>query len=114
VALRAVLVRCWRRRLHDGADGRPARLPGQGAGRRQRGSRHLLQGRAAQAPDRWEYLAAQRVGTGGVPGPAAKGPAPVWKVKRSPTGVITSLEKRIEYASHYSSTIIPMEGGYLR
>jgi len=38
----------------------------------------------------------------------------VWKVKRSPTGVITSLEKRIEYASHYSSTIIPMEGGYLR
>jgi hypothetical protein len=31
----------------------------------------------------------------------AKAPATVWKVKRSPNGVIINLEKKREYVNHY-------------
>jgi hypothetical protein len=37
---------------------------------------------------------------------AAKAPASVWKVNRSPGGAITSLEKKTEYVYHYSFHIM--------
>jgi hypothetical protein len=60
-----------------------------------------------------EYLATHQVGTGVFLVLAAKAPAPVWKVNRSPAGVITSLEKRVEYVNHYSFHIMDPDWGHV-
>jgi len=44
---------------------------------------------------------------------AAKAPAPLWKVKRSASGVIANLEKRIEYVNHYSFHIMDPTWGHV-
>ena len=44
---------------------------------------------------------------------AAKAPATVWKVKRSPRGNITSIEKKTEYVYHYSFHIMDPEWGHV-
>jgi hypothetical protein len=44
---------------------------------------------------------------------AAKAPATVWKVKRSPRGRITSIEKKTEYVYHYSFHIMDPEWGHV-
>jgi hypothetical protein len=44
---------------------------------------------------------------------AAKAPATVWKVKRSPRGNITSIEKKTEYVYHYSFHIMDREWGHV-
>ena len=117
--------RCWWRRLHGGGDD-------------QLDDTHLMRmaGRFARRVKAWgaasgvpviyckagqrkhriaeEYLAAHDVtGPGVFLVLAAKAPAPVWKVKRSPAGVITSLEKRAEYVNHYSFHIIDPDWGHV-
>jgi hypothetical protein len=44
---------------------------------------------------------------------AAKAPASVWKVNRSPRGAITSLEKKTEYVYHYSFHIMDPAWGHM-
>jgi hypothetical protein len=44
---------------------------------------------------------------------AAKAPATVWKVKRSPRGRITSIEKKAEYVYHYSFHIMDPQWGHV-
>jgi hypothetical protein len=44
---------------------------------------------------------------------AAKAPARVWKVNRSPGGAITSLEKKTEYVYHYSFHIMDPAWGHM-
>ena len=53
-----------------------------------------------------EYLATHEVGIGVFLVLAAKAPATVWKVKRSPAGRIVNIERRSEYVNHYSFHII--------
>jgi len=65
---------------------RAATPPGQGAGRPQRGSGHLLQGRAAQAPGRRGVPGQPPGGHGVFLVLGAKAPAPVRKVTGSPAG----------------------------
>jgi hypothetical protein len=60
-----------------------------------------------------EYLATHEVGTGVFLVLAAKAPAPVWKVKRSPAGRIVNIERRSEYVNHYSFHIIDPEWGHV-
>ena len=61
-----------------------------------------------------EYLATHEVGTGVFLVLAAKAPAPVWKVKRSPkTGAIVNIERRREYVNHYSFHLIDPEWGHV-
>jgi hypothetical protein len=43
----------------------------------------------------------------------AKAPATVWKVKRSPKGIITNLEKRTGYVHHYSFHIMDRDWGHM-
>jgi hypothetical protein len=116
--------RCWWRRLHDGSDD-------------QLDDTHLMRmaGRFARRIKAWgaasgvpviyckagqrkhriagEYLATHEVGTGVFLVLAAKAPAPVWKVKRSPAGHITSLERRAEYVNHYSFHIMDPDWGHV-
>jgi hypothetical protein len=42
----------------------------------------------------------------------AKAPAPVWKVRRSASGVITNLEKKTQYVSHYSFHVMDPQWGH--
>jgi hypothetical protein len=59
-----------------------------------------------------KYLADHRVtGPGVFLVLVAKAPAMVWKVKRSPKGNISNLEKRLEYVNHYSFTSWTRSGG---
>jgi hypothetical protein len=44
---------------------------------------------------------------------AAKAPANVWKVKRSPRGAITNIERKTEYVYHYSFHIMDPAWGHL-
>ena len=44
---------------------------------------------------------------------AAKPPAPVWKVKRSPAGRIVNIERRSEYVNHYSFHIMDPIWGHV-
>jgi hypothetical protein len=61
-----------------------------------------------------EYLATHEVGTGVFLVLAAKAPAPVWKVKRSPnTGRIVNIERRSEYVNHYSFHIMDPTWGHV-
>jgi len=61
-----------------------------------------------------EYLATHEVATGVFLVLAAKAPAPVWKVQRSPTtGTIVNLEKRIEHVNHYSFHIMDPVWGHV-
>src|SRR5207247_1000868 len=53
-----------------------------------------------------EYLEAHSPGVGVFLILAAKAPASVWKVNRSPGGAITSLEKKTQYVYHYSFHIL--------
>jgi hypothetical protein len=115
--------RCWWRRLHGSDD--------------QLDDTHLMRmaGRFARRVKAWaaangvpvifckagerkhliaeEYLAAHAVTTGVFLVLAAKAPAAVWKVKRSPRGAITNLEKKREHVYHYSFHIMDPAFGHL-
>jgi hypothetical protein len=115
--------RCWWRRLHGGDE----RLD----------NTHLMRmaGRFARRVKAWagangvpviyckagqrkhliaeEYLATHEVGTGVFLILAAKAPAGVWKVNRSPRGAITSIERKTEYVYHYSFHIMDRAWGHL-
>ena len=115
--------RCWWRRLHGSDD--------------QLDDTHLMRmaGRFARRVKAWaaangvpvifckagerkhliaeEYLAAHTVTTGVFLVLAAKAPAAVWKVKRSPRGAITNLEKKREHVYHYSFHIMDPAFGHL-
>ena len=60
-----------------------------------------------------KYLETHVVTTGVFLILAAKAPAAVWKVHRSARGVITNLEKKREYACHYSFHIMDPAFGHL-
>jgi hypothetical protein len=61
-----------------------------------------------------EYLATHEVtGPGVFLVLVAKAPATVWKVKRSANGLITNLETKSEYVSHYSFHIMDPDWGYV-
>jgi len=116
--------RCWWRRLHGGSDAqlddtRLMRMGGRFARRvKAWGAASgvpVIYRKAGQRKHRIaeEYLATHEVGTGVFLVLAAKAPAPVWKVKRSPAGVITSLEKRAEYVNHYSFHIMDPDWGHV-
>src|SRR6201997_492074 len=60
-----------------------------------------------------QYLATHEVGIGLFLVLAAKAPATVWKVKRSPAGRIVNLERRSEYVNHYSFHIIDPVWGHV-
>jgi hypothetical protein len=115
--------RCWWRRLHGSDD--------------QLDDAHLMRmaGRFARRVKAWaaangiplmfctagqrkhliaeEYLETHVVSTGVFLILAAKAPASVWKVHRSPRGVITRLEKKREHACHYSFHIMDPAFGHL-
>jgi hypothetical protein len=118
-------LRCWWRRLHGGSDD-------------QLDDTHLMRmaGRFARRLKAWAaangvpvifctagqrkhqiaeaYLAAHQVtGPGVFLVLAAKAPATVWKVRRSPRGNIVNIEKKTEYACHYSFHIIDPEWGHV-
>jgi hypothetical protein len=117
--------RTWWRRLHGGSDD-------------QLDDTHLMRmaGRFARRVKAWagangvpviyctagqrkhriaeSYLAAHEItGPGVFLVLAAKAPATVWKVKRSPRGRITSLEKKTEYVYHYSFHIMDPDWGHV-
>jgi hypothetical protein len=116
--------RCWWRRLHGGSD-------------EQLDDTHLMRmaGRFARRVKAWaaangvpvifctagqrkhqiaeEYLQTHAVGTGVFLILAAKAPATVWKVHRSPRGAITRLEKKREHVYHYSFHIMDPAFGHL-
>jgi hypothetical protein len=116
--------RCWWRRLHGGSDG-------------ELDNTHLMRfaGRFARRVKAWagangvpviycvagqrkhliagEYLATHEVSTGVFLILAAKAPAAVWKVKRSPRGAITNIERKTEYVYHYSFHIMDPAWGHL-
>jgi hypothetical protein len=116
--------RTWWRRLHDGSD-------------EKLDDAHLMRmaGRFARRVKAWakangvpviyctagerkheiaeQYLADNTVSTGVFLVLAAKAPASVWKVNRSPRGVITSLEKKTEYVYHYSFHIMDPAWGHM-
>lgn len=60
-----------------------------------------------------QHLATHDVGTGVFMVLVAKAKAPVWDVKRSKTGVIVNLEKRISFVNHYSFHIRDPEWGHV-
>jgi hypothetical protein len=60
-----------------------------------------------------EYLAQNTVSTGVFMILVARAPATVWKVRRSPAGVIMNLEKKTEYVNHYSFHIMDPAWGHL-
>jgi len=60
-----------------------------------------------------EYLAEHSVSPGVFLVLVAKAPATVWKVQRSPAGVIRNLEKKTEYVNHYSFHIMDPTWGHL-
>ena len=116
--------RCWWRRLHGGSDD-------------ELDNTHLMRfaGRFARRVKAWaaanevpviyckagqrkhliaeEYLATHEVSTGVFLVLAAKAPAAVWKVSRSPRGVITNIERKTEYVYHYSFHIMDRSWGHL-
>jgi hypothetical protein len=116
--------RCWWRRLHGGSDD-------------QLDDTHLMRmaGRFARRVKAWaaangvpvifckagerkhliaeRYLEENSVTPGVFLILAAKAPASVWKVHRSPRGVITRLEKRREHVYHYSFHIMDPAFGHL-
>jgi hypothetical protein len=117
--------RCWWRRLHGGSD-------------EQLDDTHLMRmaGRFARRVKAWagangvpviyctagerkHLIAEEHLAAHPPPGPgvflilAAKAPATVWKVKRSPRGAITSIERKTEYVYHYSFHIMDRAWGHL-
>ena len=60
-----------------------------------------------------EYLASHSVGPGVFLVLVARARATVWKVRRSPGGVIMGLEKKSEYVNHYSFHIMDPAWGHL-
>jgi hypothetical protein len=116
--------RTWWRRWHDGCDD-------------QLDDTHLMRmaGRFARRVKAWgqasgvpviyctagqrkhliaeEYLATHEVSTGVFLILAAKAPATVWKVKRSPRGAITNIERKTEYVYHYSFHIMDRSWGHV-
>ena len=115
---------CWWRRLHGGSDD-------------DLDNTHLMRmaGRFARRVKAWakangvpviyctagqrkheiaeEYLQTHSPGAGVFLILAAKAPASVWKVNRSPRGAITSLEKKTEYVYHYSFHIMDPAWGHM-
>jgi len=60
-----------------------------------------------------QHLAARQPGTGVFLVLVAKAMAPVWKVRRSASGVITSLERKTELVNHFSFHIIDPQWGHV-
>ena len=60
-----------------------------------------------------EYLASHSVGPGVFLVLVARARARVWKVRRSPAGVIMNLEKKYEYVNRYSFHIMDPAWGHL-
>jgi hypothetical protein len=60
-----------------------------------------------------EYLATHSVGVGVFMVLVARAPATVWKVTKSRSGVIVSLEKKREYVNHYSFHIRDPDWGHV-
>jgi hypothetical protein len=116
--------RCWWRRLHGGSD-------------EKLDDTHLMRmaGRFARRVKAWgkangvpviyctagerkheiaeQYLAENAVTAGVFLVLAAKAPASVWKVNRSASGAITSLQKKTEYVYHYSFHIMDPAWGHM-
>jgi hypothetical protein len=60
-----------------------------------------------------EYLKTHSISPGVFLIMVAKAPAPVWKVKRSASGIITNLEKKTEFVNQYSFHIMDPAWGHL-
>jgi hypothetical protein len=60
-----------------------------------------------------EYLKRHAPGPGVFLILVAKAPAPVWKVRRSASGIITNLEKKTEFVNHYSFHVMDPQWGHL-
>jgi hypothetical protein len=116
--------RTWWRALHDGSDEHldDTRLMRMAA----RFSRRLRAWAASAGvpviyctPGERKHLIAEQYLASHQPGPGvflvlvARAMAPVWKVKRSASGVITHLERKIELVNHYSFHIIDPEWGHV-
>jgi hypothetical protein len=117
--------RCWWRRLHDGSEAQLdnthlMRMAGRFARRVQ------AWGRANQVPvisckpgDRQHRIAEQYLANHPVTKPGVflvlvgRGPAVVWKVKRSPRGNITNLQRRYEHVNHYAFHIMDPQWGHV-
>jgi hypothetical protein len=116
--------RCWWRRLHDGSDEqlddtRLMRMAGRFARRVKAWAKangvpvvYCTAGQRKHVIAE-EYLQAHSPGVGVFLILAAKAPASVWKVNRSPRGAITSLEKKTEYVYHYSFHIMDPAWGHM-
>jgi hypothetical protein len=116
--------RVWWRRWHgdsdaDLDDARLMRLPGRFARRVRAWAKAngvpVIDCKAGERKHRiaGEYLAQNTVGTGVFLILVARARATVWKVRRSPGGVIMSLEKKTEYVNHYSFHIMDPAWGHL-
>ena len=60
-----------------------------------------------------EYLKTHSVGPGVFLVLVARAPAPVWKVRRSASGIIVNLEKKTEFVNQYSFHIMDPAWGHL-
>jgi hypothetical protein len=115
--------RCWRRRLHGDDDllddTHLMRMAGRFARRvKARAAANGVPLVFCTAGERKhliaeEYLETHVAAAGVFLILAAKAPASVWKVHRSARGVITRLEKKREYAYHYSFHIMGPAFGHL-
>jgi hypothetical protein len=116
---------CWWRRLHGGGDDQLdnthlMRMAGRFARRvKAWGQANDVPVIYCTAGQRKHLIAEGHLATHPPSGPgvflilAAKAPAAVWKVKRSPRGVITSIERKTGYACHYSFHIMDRSWGHL-
>jgi len=117
--------RCWWRRLHGGSDEQLddthlMRMAGRFARRvKAWASANGVPVIYCKAGERKHLIAEEHLAAHPPPGPgvflilAAKAPATVWKVKRSPRGAITSIERKTEYVYHYSFHIMDRAWGHL-
>ncbi len=116
--------RTWWRRWHGGSDAELddahlMRLPGRFARRVRAWAKAngvpVIDCAAGQRKHRIaeEYLAGHSAGPGVFLILVARARATVWKVKRSPGGVIMKLEKKSEYVNHYSFHIMDPAWGHL-
>ena len=117
--------RTWWRRWHDGSDDQLddthlMRMAGRFARRvkawGQANDVPVIYCKAGQRKHRVaeEYLATHEVRTGVFLILAAKAPASVWEVRRSPSsGVIGNIAKKTAYVNHYSFHIIDPQWGHV-
>jgi hypothetical protein len=117
--------RTWWRRLHDGSDEQLdnthlMRMAGRFTRRvKAWGAANAVPVIFCKKGERKHLIAEQYLATHQVVEPGvflvlvAKAPATVWKVKRSPNGLITNLEKKSEYVNHYSFHLIDPDWGHV-